>query len=111
MFSDLRVHCAELQFVQCICFFLFDEARNRIYLFLLFSFQGVQLSDLRLGAIQVSVDIIYDGFQVVGRLLELPQFLVDAGLVVQSGDYHRAVDGLSAAGRVLQDLLILIEVN
>lgn len=59
----------------------------------------------------MSADIVNNCLQIVGRFLQLPQFLVDAGLVMKGDEDHRAIDGLAAARSILQYLFVLAEVE
>lgn len=63
------------------------------------------------GGFEVGVHVVEDGFHVVGGLLEFPEFLVGGGLVLEGDDDEEPVDGLAAAGRVLEDFLGLLEVE
>ena len=60
---------------------------------------------------EVGADVEDQSFEVVRALLELPKFLVAAGLVVQHTDNHIAINIFATAGRVLQNLLGLGQVD
>ena len=52
--------------------------------------------------LEVGGDVVDDPLDIVGWFLQLPYPLVDAGEVVQDGEDERPIDGLAAAGPVLQ---------
>ena len=55
--------------------------------------------------------IVDQRLQVVGALLQFPQFLIAARLVVEYADYEVPVDILAATGHILQDLFGLAEID
>jgi hypothetical protein len=66
--------------------------------------------ELRLDAEEVG-DIVDDGFEVVRRLVELPDPLVDARLIVQSDYDQSAIDRSPTPSGILQYVFCLVQVH
>jgi hypothetical protein len=60
-------------------------------------------------AVQIEIKVIYNGLDVAGRSLVVLAALVGRRLVVEHGQDEAAIDGLSAAGRVLEGGLALLK--
>ena len=58
-----------------------------------------------------ALEVVDEGFQVIGALLQIPAFLVTARLIMKDTNDEIAVDVLAAAGSVLEDSLGLGEVE
>jgi hypothetical protein len=100
---DLGTDSAELEIVG-------DELEFVAEVGLQFVGGGGVRGGVRLGG-QEGGDVVDDGLDVVGRTGQFPDPLVDAGLVVQRGDYEGALDGPSAPRCVLQDVFGLRQVD
>lgn len=61
------------------------------------------------GVLQIHIDVIYDGFYVPLRQVQLTFFVKDVGLVGKDGQDELPVDGLSAASDKLQQILCLLK--
>ena len=59
----------------------------------------------------LTVEVVDQGFNVVGAAFELPVLLVAKGLVVKDGHDELPADLFAPVGSVLQDLLSLVQQN
>lgn len=65
----------------------------------------------KVSELEFRIKIKYEGFNVVGALLEIPEDLVAAGLIMEDLDDAFALDVLATWRGVLQYLLCLIQVH
>jgi hypothetical protein len=62
-------------------------------------------------AIEKAGDIVDDGLEVIGRFVELPDTLIDAGLIVECSNDQSTINGSATSSSILQHALRLIQVD